>query len=360
MLSLANEVCRVFTVRYVILLSLLPGMMTGVYSPQIHADQQQTSTALVKTITSPWPHTNFADNLRYSIDASSRPIYFSHRDELGFQHALGLDLHKVFSGERGDISTLLVQGYLTRIDNLPQRPSFFDDDDTEFVYRIFNINYTGFKGKLPNVKVGHFEIPFGLEHIINTNGTLRDYNNGRKLGLKADWGVTLNKELPTLEYEVSASSGGGQKFDSQDGSYVYAARLGTLRNQDQVYGVSLYKAEVGGVKRQYLGLDAQWYCGLQGFFAEISGGDNDSIEVVNTLLEWNIRNRSEAYLTYLQLLGFAQKIDGDWQDNVAAVVGLRYVPEAHWSFSGQLKRDVSVFDGAFRETTASLQIRYRW
>ncbi len=300
------------------------------------------------------------ENLRSSIDFSSRGIHFGNRDEVGMVHALGLDLHKVFSSRAGDFGTLTLQGYLTRIDNLPVRPGFFDDNhDTEFVYRIVNFNYTGWGGKAPNIRIGHFEVPFGLEHTINTNGTLRDYNNGRNLGLKADWGATLNGETNVFEYEVSASTGGGQKVESQNGSYAYAARIGTLRENDYLLGFSVYKAEVGNIARERIGLDAQWYFGLHGLFAEFSLGENAGMDQLNGLLEWNIRNSNEAWFTYFQFVRFSQKFSGGWDDNLSGVVGLRYEPDAHWSFSGQVKQDITGFDGAIRETAVSLQIRYR-
>ena len=41
-----------------------------------------------------------------------------------------------------------------------------------------------------NIKMGHFEMPYGIEHTINSNGTLRQFSTN--LGTKVDWGVTFN------------------------------------------------------------------------------------------------------------------------------------------------------------------------
>ncbi len=64
----------------------------------------------------------------------------------------------------------------------------------------------------PRVRIGHFEIPYGIEHAINTNGTLRNYRHSANLGIKADWGLAINGETTSFEYEVSASRGSAQSL----------------------------------------------------------------------------------------------------------------------------------------------------
>ena len=136
------------------------------------------------------------ENLRMTVDLSSR-IGLTRGGGTAYQHVIGLDSHKVISGEGGDWGTVVMQGYLTRIDNQAQHPPFFDGaDDTQFVYRIVNLNLTRYGRGRFNVRVGHFEIPFGLEHVINTNGTLRDFMHGPNLGVKADWGAGVNGSFP--------------------------------------------------------------------------------------------------------------------------------------------------------------------
>ncbi|MCV6606136.1 MAG: hypothetical protein OIF34_12590, partial [Porticoccaceae bacterium] len=106
------------------------------------------------------PTASWADNLRFAVDLSSRVSHFDHADETGYTNVAGIDLHKVFSSTEGDIGTLIVQLYWTRIDNLIMRPGFFDGpDDSELVYRIVNFNWTALGPQAPHIRVGHFEIP---------------------------------------------------------------------------------------------------------------------------------------------------------------------------------------------------------
>jgi len=301
----------------------------------------------------------FSDNLRFTLDASSRAVYFSRQNQTGFMHAFGFDLHKVFSGQQRDIGTLVLQGYLTRIDNFVTAPAIFDDpDDTEFVYRIFNFNYTGLPGNWPNLRIGHFEVAYGLEHAIDTNGTLRQYQQGANLGIKADWGVSLNKQLTSFEYEIGATSGGNQELDSDDGSFVYSARIGTPRDENTVLGLAVYKSELNNLKRERLGVDVRYYHGLHGFFAEVSTGENNETDVLNLFGEWNYRNSTESLLYYTQLSYLSIDVTGN--SALKGIVGVKYAPDNHWSLSTQYARDINVFVGKKHQGLFNLQLRYRF
>ena len=300
------------------------------------------------------------DNLRFTLDFSSRATDFVARDETGYTHAVGFDSYKVISGATRDIGTAILQVYLTRIDNMVKRPGFFDGkDDTELVYRIFNFNLTALPGNLPNIRVGHFEVPYGLEHSINTNGTLRQYGQPRNLGIKADWGLSLNKQHTRFEYEVGATTGGGQSLGRQNGSFVYAARVGTLRDANRVFGLSLYRSELGGLLRNRYGVDAQFFAGRHGLLTEISLGNNDGTDVLNGLVEWNFRNRRESLLFYTQFGYFSEDRANGNESATNAKIGVRFQPNNHWSVSAQYTRDLDTFSGANKERDLSLQLRFR-
>ncbi len=302
------------------------------------------------------------DNSRFTIDASTRSTRLSIQSQSTAMHALGFDMHKVFSGKHRDIGTLVLQGYLTRIDDHPAPPGIFDSgDDTELIYRIFNFNYTGFSGNAPNIRIGHYEVAYGLEHAIDTNGTLRQYQQGRNLGIKADWGVSLNKQLENYEYEIGYSTGGNQNLNPNNGSYVYAARVGTPRDDNSVYGVSLYKSELGTTDRERLGLDTRQYFGRHGIFAELSLGENNGLDVRNALLEWNIRSNRESWLYYTQLSYFSSDTSATASDEMMqGIVGIQYTPDTHWDISAQYQRDLSVLGTSSRQTLFGAQLRYRY
>ena len=312
---------------------------------------------------------SWQDNLRFAIDLSGRAIYNNESEEFAHAEFLGFDLHKVFSGDQGDIGTLVLQGYLTRINNLQSRPFFFDDkNDWEFVYRIFNFNYALLPRDHLNVRVGHFEIPFGLEHTINTNGTLRDYTHGRNLGVKADWGVALNGNLPEFEYEVSISRGSGNNWETRGDPSVIAGRIGTHRNNNKVFGVSLMTGEVYSpasptfvVDRERYGVDFQSYFGVWGLLAEFSLGEDDGQDIRNGLVELNFSSQDNAILVYGQLVRFATKtIDGQWNRALAAKLGTKWDINRYWDLSAQLTVDVDTFAGAPESEVLAIQARYRF
>ena len=138
-------------------------------------------------------------DVRFTVDVSSRAEFDDTTDELAWEQALGVDLLHVFSGPSGDLATLTAQLYLTRIDNQSRRsPAFDDDDDLELIYRILNLNVPVLDRGRMNVRVGHFELPYGLEHWVNTNGTLRTFTSEENLGLMIDWGVSVNGVVLSL------------------------------------------------------------------------------------------------------------------------------------------------------------------
>lgn len=302
------------------------------------------------------------DNSRLALDASSRASHLTKQDPIAYTHALGFDWLTVLSSSNKDIGTLLLQGYLTRLHNTQMFPGFFqDEDDTEFVYRIFNFNYTALPGNLPNIRIGHMEIPYGLEHVINTNGTLRQYAQPRNLGIKADWGVSLNKQFEHFEYEVSATTGGNQSLDRQDGSYVFAGRVGSPRDHNLAYGVSLYRSHLKGVIRERAGVDMRYRRGLHGINAEVSVGQNDDSEILNGQLELNRTNSRENLLLFSQLRYFSsEQAGGGMADTLDASIGIRYQPDNNWTISSQYSRDIDPASGADRQSVLSLQLRYRY
>lgn len=303
-----------------------------------------------------------ADNSRLALDFSSRGSHLTKQDPIAYTHALGFDWLTVISDDKKDIGTLLLQGYLTRLHNTQMFPGFFqDEDDTEFVYRIFNFNYTALAGNLPNIRIGHMEVPYGLEHVINTNGTLRQYAQPKNLGIKADWGVSLNKQHKDFEYEVAATTGGGQSLDRQDGSYVFSGRVGSPRDENFSYGVSLYRSKLKNLQRERLGVDARYHIGLHGIFAEMSLGQNGDSEIRNAQMEWNRINRRENITGFTQLRYFsAEQVSGSYADTLDGSIGIRYSPDNSWTLSSQYTRDIDTAAGADRQSVFSIQVRYRY
>ena len=323
-----------------------------------------------------------SDNFRLTLDLSQRAVHSDSADDFGFVTALGIDSHKVFTDDSGDRATLTLQGYLTRIDDMPGAPPFFEGpDDWEFVFRIFNANLHVLPRQALNVRVGHFELPFGLEHSINTNGTLRDFTHGANLGIKADWGVSVNGILPRFEYELGVTRGVADEA-AHERTYLVSGRLGTPSDHSWVAGLSfmhgrlsneravgLWKmgledpAEGDGVdhvlRRTRVGADLQWHMELASLLAEISWGRDYDDEVWSALVEID-RELGMETSVYLQGRRFGREWQGGRDHATTLALGARYTPDTHWALSAQLERELHTFGPRPGDTRLAAQLRYRF
>ena len=301
-----------------------------------------------------------AHNLRAAIDLSSR--FSRSNGELWSQQAIGLDIHKVFSAKRGDIGTLVFQPYVVRIDNAPSVPAIFDDNhDQALQWRIANFNYTGFgQGRL-NIRAGHFEVPFGLEHVIQTNGTLYQMNAPNAAGLKADWGLSINGQLPKLEYEAAFMGGGGNSLHTQANGY-FAARVGTSRQARVWLGISALNGEAQArdavIERRRTGLDVGFWLGPGiTMLGEYSRGSEAGQHVRHLIAELSWTSRREYLFSYMQWRHSRFPDRTDDKNARRATLGLRYEPSPRWSVSIELRRDLDV---RASDAAAQAQLRFRW
>lgn len=309
------------------------------------------------------------DNLRATLDLSVRPTFFGQTGEFGNSTFIGIDLLKVFTSDTGDFGTLTLQPYLTRIDNIYDAPlsSFDDQHDWELIYRIFNFNFTG-KGKgKTNYRIGHYELPFGLEQIINTNGTLRDYTHFENFGLKSDWGVTFNGENSDAEYEIGLSRGSGNEFRSRDDPYILAGRIGTSRDELFVLGASALHGETlnftptgGTTRRTRVGIDMTFADESLVYLAELSAGFQDDSRVFTGLFEADWFNKDDSVLLYNQFVVGGLGVSSDWDYEVRDSFGIRWLPDTHWTLSTQLTHFFDSLGSRGRGTTVELQARYRF
>ena len=329
--------------------------------------------------------TNWDDNLRVALDLSSRYVVLSHGQKNFSQQFIGIDIHKVLTGPDGDWGTFIFQGYLTRFNNVERHPAAFESDhDWEMVYRIWNLNYTALADGSLNIKIGRFEIPYGLEHDIDTNGHLLDYMSLRNLGLKPDWGSTINGVLPDCQYELALSRGSGIEYTQRNDPYIVSGRISTPPEDKVVIGLSGFHGRVanGGavanvraglasptdlgdvgsiVRRSRFGLDAAWYTASQfAFLGEVSVGRDYRQDIVNGLVELDWNSLDETVLVYLQGRFFNQRFSPGWDDAFATRLGFRYNPDNNWDLSAQYIQNISAFRATPHGAAVAFQIRYRY
>jgi len=310
-------------------------------------------------------------NRQQSIDFSSRYLHDFRREIGGFQNVVGLDYYTKFSGAERDWATAVLQIYGARLDGHPNPPGFFEgSDDWELWPRILNFNFHLIPDRSLSVRVGHFEMPYGLEVPINSNGTIRQLNHVPNLGTKVDWGITLNGTLEHFQYEVGLSRGSGVELNMGNDSYIFAGRIGTVSDRETFYGVnslgiSFFQSSIQTplgtfTRRRRIGFDAQHYWGPYGAMAEISPGTDNNRFVLNSLLEVNATNRRENTLFYLQYRHSNADRPTGWVQSSAVGLGVRWAPDNHWALSGQTDRALRTSGGGPPSTLFQLQVRYRF
>ena len=307
-----------------------------------------------------------SDNLRFTLDLSGRFEYATDSQEWSITQMYGFDLFKVLSDRRGDFATIVMQGFATRINNNPNPPWFFDGPtDWEFIYRIFSINWKLASRGALNLKMGHFEMPFGLETLIDTNGTLRQMGTARNLGIKADWGATLNGVVNGMQYEFGLGRGSGQQWQSAGSPYDFVGRIGTDPDKGWWVGVSgfagsLYRPN-GLIARRRIGIDAGIERGSWTFMGEVSGGDNDDDSAIQFLGDVSWRDPEQKWFLYGQLQVNKQRSAASgWFGTTQTNLGVEWAPDQHWTLSAQWVQNLEPAANGQRDALIQMQARYRF
>ena len=310
-------------------------------------------------------------NHQATVDLSTRGIYSEIQDRLGGEFIVGLDSYGKLSNWNRDIATFVVQVYGGRIENHPfGMPSFDGPNDWDILAKINTINFHITNDRRFNIKLGHYEIPYGLEATINSNGTLRQFSHPSNLGQKLDWGATINGTFPLFQYEIGVSRGSGVEYHSTGDPYAIAGRIGTPVDSENFWGtssagVSFYQADIasptgGNQERWRVGVDGQHYLGPIGVLGEFSAGKTDSETTINTLTELNITNRRETILAYNQFRWVHQRLATGWDDSGSLAIGIRYAPDTHWALSAQFTQELWQLAKVSTDQIFSLQLRYRF
>jgi hypothetical protein len=325
--------------------------------------------ALAQGASTQWSQNPVADwlggNTRFALDLSYRGTLPSVTGKPMGLGALGFDLHHVVSTATRDVGTVTAQGYLLRFDNANMRPGFAEGpDDWDWTWRILTFNYTALTDGWLNIKAGHLEMPYGLEWTFDSNGTLRDYQLSPNLGLKADWGISVNGVLPDFEYEVSVTRGIGMEIRDIGDSYAVCGRVGTPSDRQLVMGLSAFHGDVISpgplVNRTRVGVDVQRQLGAWTLLGELSVGDDNDDARTQAIAELNWVNNDESLMVYLQDIGRWRESSGNTDSLNRLALGAQYRPDNNWDLSAELRQDLEVFPDAERVFTLVAQVRYRF
>jgi hypothetical protein len=335
------------------------------------------------------------DNLRFNIDVVSRIETTRNRGKAAGLNTIGLDVHKVWSNSSGDIGTFVLQPYVVRRDNaLPMPPHIEDDDDWDLEFHDFYFNLTRFGKGRTNLKIGHFDIPFGLEPLEDTHFTIRQLIPFQNLGAKKDWGISLNGTMPWFDYEVSAGQGAGVEYNSLGKNYALAGRIGTPSPSNFVVGASVFYGQMfdphrlhrwqAGVppptrvdialgrdptlergddqiiRRLRAGIDASWVIDQFTIRGESSVGRDYDQDVFNSILEIDWTSADQNLRAYAQGVYLAQRNDDEWNQDVVVRVGADWRITKEWSVSAQYNHELETYTLRRNDAKFILQTRLRF
>lgn len=318
---------------------------------------------------------NPLQNLRHILDLSLRNVEMGENDPMQLAF-IGLDLHRVISTTSEDRVTLTLQPYLAVVRNGPdgwngptqKHPIFDGSNDWAIQWRNFNANVKILQDGSLNVRLGHIEVPFGVEYLIDTNGRALDYAHGANfVGIKADWGLSVNGVKNGYEYEIALLRGSGNGYESEsvtgETPYFATGRVGTNRNADWGIGVSALGGKLltpsrALVERSRYALDAYYYLRNVTLLGEVSAGKgyggppDNSAEIIQFFSEINWRSPSESSQVWLQFVN--RLIDPEGTRELRA--GAAWMPFHKTTVSGQLTRIVV----PSTSNNWLIQVRYRY
>lgn len=319
----------------------------------------------------PWGNERFV----LTPDVSARWVRDQTGGRQGAQYDLALDAYAKLGTAQRDIATLVTQVYLSRVQRHPAPPPFFaGSSDTEVLPMIntLNLHLTG--DRRLNLKLGHLELPYGLEATISNAGELRQFTLGPNTALMVDWGATLNGTLERFQYEVGVGRGSGMFYADNFDPYSLFGRIGSPVDTETYGGVTgwgfsvfrgkvLNPARTAVHLRQRVAVDGQVYFGPLGLLGELSTGANGQgagrARVLNGLAEVNLTSRREAVSGYVQLVGERTIAGGRGVRGWTQVVGVRWTPPGGWIVSAARDERIWRSAGTPPQVFLNLQVRRR-
>jgi hypothetical protein len=158
----------------------------------------------------------------------------------------------------------------------------------------------GVGGKRSQLRVGHFNIPFGMNPVMEPRGIFLMPLEALDLGFKKDWGIAWQREAGEFDVEFGGFLGNGGDLHWRQGSFLLCTRAGTPTFRDLEYGVSMLVGDIpptmGNVRlsdelirRVRMGFDAMYMYGNYTVFkGEFAAGTDDGRTMVGALfgIDW--------------------------------------------------------------------------
>ena len=306
------------------------------------------------------------DNLRFEVDMSSRIGWSTSAAAWINVEAVGLDMLTVFGSETRDWIRVNLQLYAVRVDGGQSHPFAFDGTgEWKFQPRNSFLDILLLPRGVLTARVGHFELPYGLEAYIDTNGTLRQYTTGRDLGIKTDWGAALTGTDAGLEWIASLSRGSGNEWNGSGDPWLALGRVGMPLDAASSLGLTAAGGDIrvaGKAPPQ-----SRWRVALDGrveflafdLLGELSGGQDEGSGRVGGVVELDWRNRSEVFLGYFQMFPEWRAESAGGAARLELRAGFLWRVVRGLSLSAEVRQVAHAPEGQAHPTGIFTQLRYR-
>jgi len=262
----------------------------------------------------------------------------SGEDNFDSKNSIGFEAYKKFSGEygdwgEGDIQFRLQYSPLKTMIVTPLHGNY-----TSIGQPVLHNAFLNFKGNFGrnNIKIGHFDVPFGLEPELDTHPTLLQTLHQNNFKFVKDWGISMNGQLDNIDYEIALTAGSGDDLILNRGNYLVSGRFtNPVDNQFRwgisgAFGNTLREGESVNLWRT--GFDMQYYYAQWTFKGELYGGETGGHTSFGVLGEVDYTFPGEKLEMELQFQDSTNNIDLPDSHNTALILGLTYRLSPSWTF----------------------------
>lgn len=309
--------------------------------------------------------------------------YSSELEQMEGRNSLGFILFGTFSGPDGQLGDLNVQFraayYTDQFERGIEMGREYTEGIDDFELELHNA-YLRLRALPPllTVRAGRFYVPYGLQPWIDTHGTLLQAPIMGVVGMERDWGVAIEGQNDTLEYQLGLTRGSGMEFFQRDNNYILAGKVSTprigehlndwvggsfllgnifdpagvgkLRSFDMAEKESRFADEI--VRKWRIGMDGQIIVGPMRLRAEVSTGQDEGREEILAEfaeVKYSFGNDNR-WAANLQFENLTQNINSAGSDSDTTLRGgLIYNFSANYNLQLVVSRDLNVIFG--REDT---------
>ncbi|MCX5711077.1 MAG: inverse autotransporter beta domain-containing protein [Candidatus Omnitrophica bacterium] len=209
------------------------------------------------------------------------------------------------------------------------------------------------------IKVGHLDVPFGLNPVVDVHSTLLQTLAPNDIGFVKDWGTALESSFSKFDTSIALQLGSGMSIYRRDGSFLLSGRLGTPQGGNAqaglsfMYGKTLETTGMNTIPRNELisntatrkkriGLDGQYLFGPLLTKAEIDFGKNSRTDVRGYFIEmdYTIPKLQNLELE-LQYKNWQNNMHDRSMDDSAVTLGLSYKLNSKVTLRGSFADDLN-------------------